>query len=50
MHEATTTARTQQALQKAHAERAKMLRNFVRALFRGRDFPLSGYALTGSPR
>ncbi len=50
MFEATTTASTQQAMQKAHAERAKVLRHFVQALFRGRDIPLSGLALTGLPR
>jgi hypothetical protein len=53
MYEATATARTRDALAKAHSERGAALRWLVKALFHSRadakDIPLSA-ALTGSPR
>jgi len=54
MIEATANARTKGALNKAHVERGMALRWLVKALVRGvsigHKIPLSGTALTGSPR
>ncbi|MDF1803259.1 hypothetical protein [Thalassovita sp.] len=54
MVEATANARTKDALHRAHIERGMALRWLVKAMVRGLPtglkFPLSGTALTGSPR
>ncbi|MGR1579991.1 hypothetical protein ACSSNL_00850 [Thalassobius sp. S69A] len=53
MFEATATARTRDALQKAHAERAAAFRWLVGLVFRAApesEFPLGARALTGSSR